>query len=422
MRDTSRRRFVSFACLVMLISAAGAAQRGRTTSAPPLPPLSMTCVHHPDVIESAPGTCPVCKLALVPIRLAPAWTCPVHPAVIEDDRGACPICRRTLVPVTISMTWSCAGSKEEFLEPGTCASGAPRTLKRGLRPHGDHNPRHGGQFFMAADNWHHVEGIHPLPRVFRLYLYDDYARPLSAERMKTVRARVVTRERFDPATRRTTELTFFPLRVAGGGAYLEARIDPSTLPAEMTAKVQFGRDAAEHRFDFTFPTLTQAPPVPAAAAPRTAAKPPAAAVPAPRPPAVAPVTEPVAPVQSGTADQIADAALAPVPIPDTVGGILEQIRSRNEQIGALIARGDFAAVWVPAFAARDLALALEPHLPHLDAARRATGAPALQRVVRLAWLLDAHGDTGNRQQLVAAHAAFSAAVDEVNATFAEMKH
>ena len=408
-------------CLIILLTAAAAAQRGRTSSVPPLPPISMTCIHHPDVLEASPGSCPVCKLALVPVRLAPAWTCPVHPAVVSDDRGTCPVCRRTLVPVTVSMTWSCPGSKDEHLEPGTCAAGVPRTLKRTLRAHGDHNPRHGGQFFMAPDNWHHVEGIHPSPRVFRLYLYDDFARPLSADRLKTVQARVVTRERFDPATRRTTELTVFPLRVAGGGAYLEARIDPATLPAEMTAKVRFDRDAAEHRFDFTFPALTQAPAVPATAAPRTASKPPAPAAPAQRPPAP-PAAVPGPPVPSANGDPIADAALAPVPIPDTVAGILEEIRSRNEQIGVLIERGDFAAVWVPAFAARDLALALEPHLPHLDAARRASGGPALQRLVRLAWLLDAHGDTGNRQQLVAAHTAFSATVDEVIATFADMKH
>ena len=385
----------------------------------------MTCVHHPDVLEAAPGSCPVCKLALVPVRLAPAWTCPVHPAVVADDRDTCPICRRTLVPVTVSMTWSCPGSKDEHLEPGTCAAGVPRTLKRTLRAHGDHNPRYGGQFFMAPDNWHHVEGIHPSPRVFRLYLYDDFARPLSADRLKTVQARVVTRERFDPATRRTTELTVFPLRVAGRGAYLEARIDPATLPAEMTAKVRFDRDGAEHRFDFTFMALTQAPRAPAPAVARTA---PAGT----KPPAPAPDTRPAVANPEPTAAELtqaadstqtaADPALAPLPIPGTVSGILEQLRTRNDQIGSLIARGDFAAVWVPAFAACDLALALEPHLAHLDAARRNVGAPALQRVVRLAWLLDAHGDTGNRQQLVAVHATFSSAVADVIATFAEMKH
>ena len=39
--------------------------------------------------------------------------------------------------------------------------------------------------------------------------------------------------------------------------------------------------------------------------------------------------------------------------------------ARQKQVGELIARGDFAAVWVPAFQAKDIAIALEPHLAHL---------------------------------------------------------
>ena len=114
--------------------------------------------------------------------------------------------------------------------------------------------------------------------------------------------------------------------------------------------------------------------------------------------------------------------MASVPIPESVPGILEQLKARDGHVAALIARGDFGAVWVPAFAAKELALAIEPHLAHLNAARRDVAAPALERIVRLAWLLDAHGDTGNRQQLLAAHASFSAAIADVLSTFADMNH
>jgi hypothetical protein len=292
---------------------------------------------------------------------------------------------------------------------------------------------------MASDNWHHVEGAYPSDRVFRLYVYDDYARPLPPERLKRVQARVVTRERFEPATKTYVELSVFPMRMAGDGAYLEARIDRASLPAEMTAKVRFAPDAAEARFDFTFMSLTRAPAAPAAApaavarrgSARAPAPPAPRSAPAPAGPPV-PATRPAAAGRSAGANAVpepeepaapdADPALVPVPIPDTVPGILEQLRTRNEQVGALIARGDFGAVWVPAFAAKDLAIALEPHLAHLDAAKQVLGAPALQRVVRLAWVLDAHGDTGNRQQLLSAHDEFSAAVRDVASAFAEMTH
>jgi hypothetical protein len=98
-------------------------------------------------------------------------------------------------------------------------------------------------------------------------------------------------------------------------------------------------------------------------------------------------------------------------------GILEQLRARTGHVGQLIERGNFPAVWVPAFQARDLALALEPHLEHLAASQRETAAPAIQRIVRLAWLLDAQGDTGNKQALTSGYAAFSASVGELLTAF-----
>src|SRR5688572_23089136 len=234
-------------CVLVLLTAAMSAQQQRAAAPTPprLPPLSYTCPHHPDVLEDRPGACPFCKLALEPVRLDSSWMCPVHTAVIESARGTCRLCRRQLVPVTVSLTWTCRGEGAAHVEPGLCGDGSPRIGQRALRPHGNHNPRHGGQFFMAPDNWHHIEGAYPTARSFRLYVYDDYGRPLPADKLKDVQARVVTKETFDPATRKTTELSAFPLRVARNRAYLEARVDAAALPAEITAKVRFGRDADE---------------------------------------------------------------------------------------------------------------------------------------------------------------------------------
>jgi hypothetical protein len=97
--------------------------------------------------------------------------------------------------------------------------------------------------------------------------------------------------------------------------------------------------------------------------------------------------------------------------------ILAQLRLRRRHVGELIDAGNLGAVWVPAFQAKDLAVALEPHVLHLDPTRRDAAADALARIVRFAWLLDAIGDVGNRQQLVDAHAAFTRAVDDVTRSF-----
>ena len=265
---------------------------------------------------------------------------------------------------------------------------------------------------MAPDNWHHLEGAYPAQRVFRLYLYDDYGRPLPAAKIRDVQARVVTKENFDSTTRQTTELAAFPLKVVRNRPYLETRIDTTQLPAEMTAKVRFANDQPEYRFDFTFEKLTQEPVVPVnplipAPATQSRTAPAAAASAAAAPPTAVAATGPPGP----------DPALTPLPIPTSMSGIVDQLKTRQRQVGDLVARGDFGAVWVPAFQAKDLAIALEPHLVHLAETRRNLAEPAIGAVVRTAWLLDAAGDVGNRQQIESAYAAFASAVADLATAF-----
>jgi hypothetical protein len=378
--------------LALALVLAGASLLAAQQALPALPPLLQTCPMHPDIVEPKPGTCPLCKMNLVPVRLDASWMCPVHAVVVEQQAGSCKLCGRQLVPVTVALTWSCRGEvNADFLEPGLCRDGSPRIGKRTLRPHGNHNPQHGGQFFMAPDTWHHLEGTLPRDRLFRLHVYDDYARTLPAAALAAMDGRVVTPQ--------GQEVKLKPSR---DGRSLEATIARAALPAPLTVKVRLKPGAPEYRFDFTFRELTREPVAPRAPATQNAGRAAAPAAPAP------------ASAATPAADSPAPAYTVPTePLPGTMAELIADLGKRRDDVRALVQKGDFGAIWVPAFQAKDLAVALEPHIGHLPLQSRAHAEPALSDVVRTAWQLDAVGDTGNADEVTKAFALFTDAVSRL---------
>ena len=262
---------------------------------------------------------------------------------------------------------------------------------------------------MASDNWHHLEGTYLPTGVFRMHLYDDYTKPLPPAQARAISGTLVVK---DPRTgqEKTVPLTH-------SGQYLQGPIGKLPFPAAMYAKVKFKPDAPENRFDFTFDGYSKEPAP--GAAPRTTTAAPAAAVPATTSSAPAASTT-AAPSATTTAPDLSsgvDPALVPLPVPETVPEILAQLRTRTDQIRAFIDKGSFASIYVPAFQAKDLALALDAHKDTLPAEKRKVAAPAIAKLVRVAYMLDAFGDLGNKQQITEAYAKFVEAAKDIQSSF-----
>jgi heavy metal-binding protein len=253
----NRRAFV----VAVLAPFAGAGLGGPRARAlqqrnPPsqIPPVAWTCPMHAEVVDDSAGKCPICGMALVPVRLVLVWTCPVHTSLSDMQAGRCRRCGRDLIRVTKALSFTCTvHPKVDVLDPGRCPT-CKRTLvaKYSTRPHGDHNPKHGGYFLMASNNWH-VEVTHPTASVFRLYVYDEYSKPFSPPGLA---ARII--EAPDAAGK--TASVSIPFTRAGRGAYLEARVPGLAVPATIATNVRFEAADKDYRFDFMFPEYSREPP------------------------------------------------------------------------------------------------------------------------------------------------------------------
>ncbi len=253
--------------------------------------------------------------------------------------------------------------------------------------HMDHSPRYGGTVFMAPDSFHHIEGTYPEPGIFRIYASDNYREPVNVSGWT---GRAVTEEVYDEATDEFLEVAAYDLVSSPDGAFLEALIPNSDIPAEVTAKVIFEEDFPFERFDFIFGELS----VEVSSTSTTSAD-----------YADAPEAIPLA------------ARILP-DVPEDPRDIASQIASRGVQISEMISRGAFTEIFIPALQAKELALALDQASEGLPLSARNEIRIAVRHLVRAAYLLDWYGDLGNRNDVDSAYGIFETAVISIDSVYA----
>jgi hypothetical protein len=375
-----------------------------TPPADDLPPIVYMCpmLKDADVLEDHAGKCPKCGMELKPVRIVKAWSCLNNTAFIQEGPGKCRTNGTDMVPITASVFWTCIQSPtERAMNPGKCPDGSDRVKKFEPRLHGDHNPRHGGQLFMADDGWHHVEGTHPSPGVFRVFFYDDWTRPLVP---KGFAARIVVKDSTGK------EAATIPLRAGAIPNAMDATIPNAAVPLSTSLRVLFKNGEPEKSFDFTFKEYSREPGEPAevTAAPAPPQQPPARVE---DPPVLSPMN--VIPVGTFQLE----------PIPTQTREVLAELNARSKELSEKIEqRAPMGEYWVPALRTKDLALALvNAHLKEIPAGRRTAAENAAGRLLRSAYAIDNFGDLGDFEKILSAHEEFVLAVNDLKSAYATIK-
>ena len=131
--------------------------------------------------------------------------------------------------------------------PPAAAPQGSTTTKPKPKPHSNHVPQHGGVFFMALDNKHHLEGVLLQSGTFKIYLYDAYTKPLPAAKVLQAHGTVQVGE--------SADAPIVPLVVGKDGQTLEAALSKGLkLPVTLTLSLRLPDSRPDARPEvFTFP-------------------------------------------------------------------------------------------------------------------------------------------------------------------------
>lgn len=138
-----------------------------------------------------------------------------------------------------------------FQQPGNCpvCEMALVEAKNGVVEHSDHAPKHSGTFFMASDNWHHLEGVLASASEFRIYLYDNFTKPISAKGYDGT-AEVLRQDAKGDDVGKARKLDLKP---SADGTYLTVFIPPEFVtPLAFTVRVTLQKGEKPALFNFTF--------------------------------------------------------------------------------------------------------------------------------------------------------------------------
>ncbi len=347
------------------------------------------------------------------------------------------------MPVTVAHFFACKDNeKQYFPDAGKCADGAPRVERREIRAHGDHNPVHGGQFFMAEDNWHHVEGTYPSAGLFRAFFYDNFKKPLAG---KNFSGSLVV---LDKSDKELATITLAPSRdgntleatnsaTAGGGSAESESDDHSTTRKHASSRSTSSSTSCRRILVRPGRLLRRRP------APRRRLR--VRRHQAPNPPHLRRrAQQPHGRLQRrqrrrrpsqprhrrqptrrnhsilDTPLQVPPAladALDESKLPNGTPELLAELSKRAGDVEALVNEGNLSQVWLPATATKTVALVLEAHANSLPERQRVAVSDSVKRVVTSAWELDAYGDLGDRRKITEAYQRLATAVGDLKAAY-----